>query len=916
LDLNGSVFELVCAGRYLVDEDSDDDDEGERREVLSKKNKRLEEVRTMLSEIRSKMSSDEWTELHSLFNRLTKAADSASKSLDGRFPRLYFKALAELEDGAQSRGKDDAKGSMTADNFRSLSTMKQKMKKHNRLYEEQVKDAREKSDNSLESADAQEGDTADLSPQEPEEKLQAQQKQQQQRLQRPKAERQRDQVMSLSQDDVSAETVDKRLRETLLARGRKGTDRQEMVERLGHLVTLSRSPPQRAEVLMHVVSAQFDISPSIASHMPVETFKKCALNVYRLLELLHEHRNVKLVEPSAEYYQQQQQQQQYENGDAAGAGAVAVDQEPRKMWLDGYDRSKTYEVYGNVISYVERLDDEHFKTLQCTEPHSPEFVECMRDELPLLQLMSDTAEYAARVGDYVGHARLAQRQIEHLYFKPEHAYESMISLSEERQREMKDSESASVDTTVANGLYIPAKLSHPWKHNSCTEALHSLSATVFERTSESANRRLRARTMLALCYHAALRGDYRTARETMMVSHVQEDVSSMDVSTMVLFNRAMAQLGVAACASGLFSDAASCLAELHASSRIRELLAQGSPPQRYQDRTAEQEREERKRQMPFHMHINLDLLECVHLTSAMLVEVAGMAANAVDFVHGRSTNRMFQRQLDLYEKQTFLGPPESARDHIMASTLALLRGDWERASSLIRSLSVWDLLPVSSKEDMLQIMDERIKRESLKAYLLSQCAHYRSLSLSTLAESFELEQDAVYATVSRMIVGNELHATLDQPSEALVLEHVKPSRLQSLSVAYADKLGVLVEQNEKAADIKTGGSEFSGGRHGGEKQQQFQGERDQQKKGLASRGPKAVTPAQGSSRRAAVGRAGATRQQAQAPQQQSNNQQQSQQGQSNSGDQQSAAAAAQQSQERQFTSLGRATPQGSARPNQ
>ena len=274
----------------------------------------------------------------------------------------------------------------------------------------------------------------------------------------------------------------------------------------------------------------------------------------------------------------------------------------------------------------------------------------------------------------------------------------------------------------------------------------------------------------------------------------------MDISTQILFNRAMAQLGLAAFRMGLFPEAQACLSELYMGGRVRELLAQGVTQSRFHERSVEQEKLERRRQMPFHMHINLELLESVHLVCSMLQEVPYMANS---MRRARSSNKPFARLVDNYERQTFNGPPENVRDHIMAATRCMLDGKWQTARDLILGLEVWALLP-GDKDAVLAMVTGRLKEEAMRTYLFQFAAQYNSVSLDVISSMFDLERKQAYGLVSKMIINEELHGMCDEPSSE---RRHGPRRAQPAAGAgddLAEKCAVLLDANERALDLHVG----------------------------------------------------------------------------------------------------------------
>ena len=231
-----------------------------------------------------------------------------------------------------------------------------------------------------------------------------------------------------------------------------------------------------------------------------------------------------------------------------------------------------------------------------------------------------------------------------------------------------------------------------------TNLVHGLCVYLYTTT----NSLLRTRAMLCHVYHHALHNDYYTARDMLLMSHLQESIHSADVTTQILHNRTIVQLGLSAFRSGLIKEAQATLQDIFTTQRVKELLAQGVHQQRFQNLSLEQEKAEKQRQLPFHMHINTELLEAAFLVSSMLVEIPLLASIDSEELKRKIISKPFRRLLDFADRQIFTGPPESTRDHIMQASRALQEGSWERCRDLIQSIKIWGLMPeVASVKEML-----------------------------------------------------------------------------------------------------------------------------------------------------------------------------------------------------------------------
>ncbi|KAK2590433.1 Translation initiation factor 3 subunit c [Conoideocrella luteorostrata] len=770
-DDSSSDDEAGGANRFLRDAASDSDSEEEevRAKVKSAKDKRLDELEASIKLIDNGQKNGDWTLISAEFDKLSR---QVSRMQDGgKTPKPYIRIIAELEDFMNetlAKQKVTPK-KMNATQARGLNAVKQKIKKTNKEYQTEIDAYRADKDGFMESDDD-----------EPEPVVKPKKTVKIMDDFAPAEELADDGFATVGKGgralQYTPESIFKHLRGIMESRGKKNTDRIEQIKVMEKLGEIANTPYQQIRVLLAIVSARFDLSAGTSNVMPLEHWKAAEKELSTLITVLERHQDYVVVENVEEWDD---------------------DEKPPSL----QPGEKYIKVAGSVVSYVERLDDELVRSLQSIDPHTSEYIERLQDEAALYNLIFRGQlyyEYLSKDSsleipqDSVN--RIVMRRLEHVYFKPAQVIktfeESCWNAAGDKMESVITPRSQAQD---ANNLV-----------NILCNYLFSHSEGI-----------IRARAMLCQVYFLALHGEYYKARDMMLMSHLQDTIPNFDVLTQILFNRTLVQVGLCAFRKGLVYDAQNTLQEICGSGRQKELLAQGVMMQRYSQVSPEQERLEKQRQLPFHMHINLELLECVYLTCSMLLEIPLLAqTGSSPDVKKRIISKTYRRMLEYHERQIFTGPPENTRDHVMQASKALAAGEWKKSTNFIHSIKIWELMP--NAEDIKNMLSKQIQEEGLRTYLFTYAPFYDTLALDTLSSMFELDNAKAGAIVSKMISHEELAASLDQvTSNVIFRKGVELSRLQSLALTLSDKASALIETNERTLEHRTQGTSNAFERQGG-----------------------------------------------------------------------------------------------------
>ncbi|ODA80886.1 hypothetical protein RJ55_03846 [Drechmeria coniospora] len=760
------------ASKFLRDADSEseDSDDEVRAKVRSAKDKRLDELEASIKQIENGQKNGDWTLISAEFDKLSRQVTKLQDG--GKTPKPYVRVIAELEDfmnEALAKQKVTPK-KMNAIQARALNAVKQKIKKSSKEHQAQVDAYREDKEGFMESDDEEEITVVASKPKKLP-KLEAE----------PTVEDLGDEGFATVGKggrtlQYTPESIFKHLRTIFESRGKKNTDRLEQIKVMEKLNEIANTPYQQIRVLLTIISARFDLGSGTANVMPLEHWKAAEKELSTLLSILEKNHDYVVVENTEEWED---------------------DEKPPTL----QPGEKYIKVAGSIVSYVERLDDELVRSLQSIDPHTSEYIERLQDEGALYNIIFRGLLYYEYLRkdealdipqDSVN--RIVMRRLEHVYFKPSQVVKTF---EENCWKEVGDK--------------VQSVITPRTEAQDAGNLVNVLCNYLFSNSDGI----IRARAMMCQVYFLALHGEYYKSRDMMLMSHLQESIPNFDVQSQILYNRTLVQVGLCAFRKGLVYEAQNTLQEICGSGRQKELLAQGVMMQRYNQVSPEQERLEKQRQLPFHMHINLELLECVYLTCSMLLEIPLLAqTGSSPDVKKRVISKTYRRMLEYHERQIFTGPPENTRDHVMQASKALAAGEWKKSTTFIHSIKIWELMPNS--EEIKEMLSKQIQEEGLRTYLFTYAPFYDTLALETLGGMFELDATKVAAVVSKMISHEELAASLDQVTSTVIFRKgVELSRLQSLALTLSDKASALIETNERTLEQRTQGTSNAFERQGG-----------------------------------------------------------------------------------------------------
>lgn len=769
-DDSDSDIDVAPKGRsYFLKGDnnnSDSEDEDEKKIVKSAKEKYLDELALLTDTIENLSMVEEWVRLANEFDKLYRLSYKHNQ-YHISIPRSFIKAIAILEDAInnESSSGESAK-KLNASESKSLNILKQKIKKEAKLYREQVEIYKQDPEayDAIKDEDILIGGEDDDS----------------------------DKQLNVSLDNLFA--IVQMVTES---RGKKGVDQIENLKTLNELLDLSTSTYEKLVILNLIISLRYEIYNK-EKFLPKDQWQIVASDIIKLLDILEADKSYIISET---------------------APAIDDISTPPTANADG-----KHMIVGSITAFIERLADELTSHLLYLDPNSSEYISLLKDDSQLYVIIVRAQLYLSEIisnvneleGDQL--CRIIIKRIESIYYKPV----KLVILSElntwnalsiadnsnEKVQKITSSEAHDSTNTLQTNKLIDSLCSHLYINST------GIQSSIY-----------RKRAALMQSYYYSISNQFFRARDILHLTHVQTTIHTSEPGVQVLFNRAIVQLGLAAFRSGLSEEAQTILNEIVTTANTRDLLGQSKIYfSNNQGAASEVGPNEKGKYVPFHMHVNIELIDSVYYIASLFVEVPLMALlsyqsstpGAINFANleaqqaqnKKTVSRSFKRILDYTERQYFQGPAEETRDLVFEAYNKLIKFDWKSAAKILTDLRVWGMMPgvsitnsdgKSGIELLNEIITEQCKVNALKTWAYVNAGIIKNYSVRKLAARFEIDEEKICSTLGSLLHREEIRGSLkfnEDGSKSIVFTD-KEDGMGDIVRGLTDCVNSILERNEK-----------------------------------------------------------------------------------------------------------------------
>ena len=385
----------------------------------------------------------------------------------------------------------------------------------------------------------------------------------------------------------------------------------------------------------------------------------------------------------------------------------------------------------NLTSITEKLENELYKSLQFTDNTSIDYVTVIKHEIIFLSLCKKVENFFKNLNNKNSIAKIYLLVILHIYYKSE----DLIKITIKK-----------INIKLNEEDYLQKMLNPDSK-----EYFKSLCNEIYQYLDE----KNKVKSMLCNVYYLCINNNFEEAKLLFNSSYSYEIISIFkDEQLKTLFNRTFAQLGLCAFRNGKLNECLLYLQPLcsNGTTKLKEYLSQSYNKEN--EKNVLFDKDDKKRAIPHLMLINVDEIECVFYLSSMICDISNILLYKLGTSRNiKSFGNFFSKMLSNYEKQIFNGPPESNKERVLASSQFIIKGDWKNCLNDINKIKLFN-----KYSDVKNMICDKIKKVSLKCYLIFYQKEYNNINLEMLEKRFELNKDEIKKIVNDMILDGELKA--------------------------------------------------------------------------------------------------------------------------------------------------------------